>query len=64
MIPSAPKPKKQPTTPLEPADLGDAPDERDDFLESDALDAHGHGEQKDAAREADAPGTGATHGDD
>jgi hypothetical protein len=60
------KTTKQPTgdEPLEPQGQGldNAPTERDDFLEPDAPDAHGHGEQPGTEREPDLVGTPA-HGD-
>ncbi len=61
--PSPKQPKKQPIVPLEPAELGDDAKERDDFEDA-ALDAHGHGEQKDAPRDVGDAGTGATHGEE
>lgn len=56
-----PDPRKRTKAPRQPEPEQGAPVERDDYLETDALDAHGHGEQPEGDREADLAGTPATH---
>ena len=67
MIPTPPPPKRR--TPPKGTRQPEQPEaeehvERDDYLEKDALDAHGHGEQPEGERETDLTGTPATHGKD
>jgi hypothetical protein len=60
MIPKPPKKKHAEGSP-QPEQPEDEHAERDDYLEEDALDAHGHGEQPEHEREADLAGTPAAH---